>query len=54
MTSDYLDRDGLLDLDLDESVVDRLLAETPLKGNDGRPVVAAEQLDDLIGLIGDV
>jgi hypothetical protein len=48
---DYLDRGGLLTLDLDEPVVDRLLRDTPLRGHDGRPVVAAADLPDLLALL---
>jgi hypothetical protein len=49
--SDYLDRAALLALDLPESIVDRLLHDTPLSGTDGRPVIEADRLDDLIGLL---
>jgi hypothetical protein len=47
---DYLDRVGLLALGLDEPVVDRLCRDTPLSGHDGRPVVEAERLPDLLAV----
>jgi hypothetical protein len=49
--SDYLDREALLALDLPEATVDRLLRDTPLSGTDGRPVIEADRLDDLLGLL---
>jgi hypothetical protein len=49
--SDYLDRDALLALDLDEADVDRLLRGSLLTGHGGRPVVEAEHLDDLLALL---
>jgi len=48
---DYLDRDDLLALDLDEATVDRLLRDTPLSGEGGRPVVEAERLEDLLEML---
>jgi hypothetical protein len=51
-TPDYLDRDGLLALGLDEPAVDRLLRDTPLSGHDGRPVVAAADLLALLNTGG--
>jgi hypothetical protein len=45
---DYLDREQLLALDLDLDTVDRLLAASSLSGYDGRPVVEAERLADLL------
>jgi hypothetical protein len=48
---DYLDRDGLLALGLDETDVDRLLRDTPLSGHGGRPVVEAERLHDLVAML---
>jgi hypothetical protein len=48
--SDYLDREALLALDLPGAIVDRLLLDTPLTGDGGRPVIAADRLDDLLGL----
>jgi hypothetical protein len=50
---DYLGRDDLLALGLDEADVDLLLAETPLTGHGGEPVVEAGRLHDLLGLLGD-
>ena len=47
----YLDRAGLLSLGLDPSTVDRLLRDTPLSGHDQRLIVAAEELEDLLGLL---
>ena len=49
--SDYLDRAALLALAIDPAIVDRLLRDTPLSGHDGRPVIEAERLDDLLGLL---
>jgi hypothetical protein len=49
--SDYLDREGLLALGLDEADVDQLLRDTPLSGHGGRPVVEADRLDDLLGIL---
>jgi hypothetical protein len=48
---DYLDRDALLALDLDPATVDRLLRDSPLTGHDGRPVVEAERLADLLAML---
>lgn len=48
---DYLDRDGLLALGLDEADVDRLLHDTPLTGHGRRPVVAASRLRELLALL---
>jgi hypothetical protein len=48
MIDDYLDRAGLLALGLDEAEVDRLLRQTPVNGNGGRPVVEAERLPELL------
>jgi hypothetical protein len=47
----YLDRDGLLALDIDPADVDRLLRNTPLTGHDGRPVVEAERLPELLEML---
>jgi hypothetical protein len=49
--SDYLDRDDLLALDIDQAVVGRLLCGTLLTGNDGRPVVEAAQLVELLEML---
>jgi hypothetical protein len=45
---DYLDRDGLLALDLSEAEADALLAASALSGHDGRRVVEAERVPDLL------
>jgi hypothetical protein len=45
---DYLDRDALLALGIDEADADALLADSPLSGHDGRPVVEADRLDELL------
>jgi hypothetical protein len=50
-TPDYLDRDALRALSLAGPLVDRLLRDTPLSGHDGRPVVEAERLPDLLALL---
>ncbi|HEY7313304.1 MAG TPA: hypothetical protein VH643_28400 [Gemmataceae bacterium] len=49
--TDYLDREQLLALDIDPASVERLLARSPLSGHGGRPVVPAESLADLLGLL---
>jgi hypothetical protein len=46
--SDYLDRDDLTALGLDPAIIERLLRDTPLTGHDGRPLVAAADLPDLL------
>jgi hypothetical protein len=48
MTPDYLDRAALEDMGIDAAAIGRLLRDTPLSGHDGRPVVEAERLDDLV------
>jgi hypothetical protein len=48
---DYLDRDGLVALGLDQAEVDRLLRDTPLTGHFGRPVVEAEFLPELLEML---
>jgi hypothetical protein len=49
--NNYMGRDDLLALDLDESVVDRLLRDTRHSGHDGRPVLDADRLDDLVAML---
>ena len=49
--TDYLDRDALRALDIDEAAIDRLLRSTPLSGHDGRPVVEADRLDELLEML---
>jgi hypothetical protein len=49
--SDFLDRDRLLSLGLDSTTVDRLLRDSPLTGDGGRPVAEAARLPDLLGLL---
>jgi hypothetical protein len=46
--SDYLDRDGLLSLGLDEAEADALLSGSPLTGHDGRRVVEADRVSELL------
>jgi hypothetical protein len=48
---DYLTRDDLLALGLDPREADAVLALSDLTGHGGEPSVAADQLDDLLGLI---
>jgi hypothetical protein len=48
LSEDYLDRDGLLALGLAQTTVDRLLRDSPMTGHDGRPVVEADRLSDLL------
>jgi hypothetical protein len=48
---DYLDRDALLDFDIDPATVERLLRDSPLTGHGGRPVVEEERLDDLLEML---
>jgi hypothetical protein len=47
---DFLDRDGLLDLGLEPTVADALLAESGVTGNDCRKVVEAGRLKELAAL----
>ena len=47
----YLDRLALLALDLDEAIVNRLLEPSPDSGHDGRPVIEADRLEDLLALL---
>jgi hypothetical protein len=48
---DYLDRDALQALGVDEADIARLLQATPLTGHDGRPVIEAEQLAELLEML---
>jgi hypothetical protein len=45
---DYHDEADLLGLGLEPGTVSRLLRESPLTGHDGRPVVEAAALRDLM------
>jgi hypothetical protein len=47
----FLDREALLNLDIDRELADRLLAASALTGHGGRRVVEGERLEDLLGLI---
>lgn len=49
--SDYLDKDDLLALEIDEADVDRLLRNTPLTGHGRRPVVEAERLHEILEML---
>ncbi len=49
---DYLDYDALLSLGIDPDIARRLLTTSPLTGHDGRPVIEAERLNELLGMIG--
>jgi hypothetical protein len=48
----YLDRDGLLALGLDAGTAGRLLRDSALSGHGKRPVVEAEQLAELLAMLG--
>jgi hypothetical protein len=48
---DYLDRAAPLDLDIDPAIVERLLSASPLTGNDGRRVIEALGLDELLAML---
>jgi hypothetical protein len=50
-TLDYLTRDDLLLLGLSEDEADAVLSRSPLTGHDGRRVVEADRVDDLLGLV---
>jgi hypothetical protein len=45
---DFLDKQGLLDLDIDEETANKLLRASQLTGHDDRPVIEAERLLDLL------
>lgn len=49
--ADYLDREGLLAIGLDEAEVERLLNDSPITGPGGRPVVEADFLSDRIAML---
>jgi hypothetical protein len=49
--TDYLNRDDLLALGLDEADVDRLLLDTPLTGHCDRPVVESATLPELLEMM---
>jgi hypothetical protein len=48
---DYLGRADLEALGRDQRVIERLLHDTALTGHAGEPVVEAERLVDLLGLL---
>jgi hypothetical protein len=48
---DYLDRDGLLALGLDEADVDKILRDAALTGHGDRPVVESTTLQDLLDML---
>lgn len=49
--ADWLDRDDLRALDIDPATVDRLLRDSQLSGHGGIPIIDAEQLPDLLGML---
>jgi hypothetical protein len=49
--NDYLDRDDLLALDILSADADELLRQTSHTGGGGRPVVEADRLAELLGMI---
>jgi hypothetical protein len=49
--NDYFDRDDLLALDIAPADADELLRQTSHTGTGGRPVVEAERLVELLGMI---
>jgi hypothetical protein len=50
--SDYLDRTDLLALGFDEPTVDLLLSRTPHRGHEGRPIIPADDLPNLLAQLG--
>jgi hypothetical protein len=48
---DYIDLDALLTLDIDRDTAAALLERLPLTGHDGRPVIEAERLPELIAAL---
>jgi hypothetical protein len=53
MLGDYFGRDELLLAGLSEQEADAVLALSGQSGNDGRPCVAADQLDVLLMVVRD-
>jgi hypothetical protein len=51
MSADYLDENGLRSLGLEKATIERLLQDTPLRGNGGRPVVEANRLTELLDML---
>jgi hypothetical protein len=49
--ADYLGEDDLRGLGLDEATITRLLRDTPLTGDGGRPVLEAAWLPDLVDML---
>jgi hypothetical protein len=48
---DYLGRDDLRDLGIAEDLIEKLLANTPLRGHNNQPVIAAAELGDLLAML---
>jgi hypothetical protein len=48
---EYLGREDLVALGIELELVDCLLRATPLSGDDGRPVVEADRLRDLLAML---
>jgi hypothetical protein len=51
MSSDWLTLMDLLDLGLSEVEAAAVLARTSVTGHGGQPIVNAEELEDLLGLL---
>ena len=49
--SDWLDRDGLIELGADEDTADEVLRRYGVRGNDRRLCVTADQAEDFIGIV---
>jgi hypothetical protein len=48
---DWIDREGLRALDIDDLHERRLLRDTDHTGRGGRPVIPADEIEDRIGMI---
>lgn len=51
MAHDYFDRHGLLSLGISEAEADALLTRSQATGNQGRPIIEADRLDDLLEVL---
>jgi hypothetical protein len=49
--TDWLDRDGLLELGADEDVADEVLRRFGVRGNDRHLCVPGDQAEDFIGIV---
>jgi hypothetical protein len=51
LSADYLDESGLRSLGLEKATIERLLRDTPLRGNGGRPVIEAHRVNELLAML---